>query len=326
MGFALRRGLRVWFAGPRVGRQRVAAVSSAAAAGAAFAGCVTVGSSNASCAPPAAQGEQRRVKVLVTGFNDWKNLGETPNLWRCRDNPSCRLLVGAACDSPPLTKQGGLARRLRRCTAGLGVEIDWQFQTLTTQWQTAATLDHLAFDVVINIGLGVYDGSKELRVEQGAHNSARGVDAAGHRPRSSTQEESMRAVLEVESMTRITTAVNGLEIGEYKVVAVGARQSNSYICNDTHYRGASPDRPRRLTLSVHLPKQLACSNNVPLCSSPRVAALARWCRPVKSSLLHSYTTARSAVRRSERSRLRAPRFSYDYARPHVSASKFRYAA
>ena len=238
MGFALRRGLRVWFAGPRVGRQRVAAVSSAAAAGAAFAGCVTVGSSNASCAPPAAQGEQRRVKVLVTGFNDWKNLGETPNLWRCRDNPSCRLLVGAACDRPPLVKQGGLARRLRRCAASPDVEIDWHFQTLTTQWQTAASLDHLAFDVVVNIGLGVYDGSKELRVEQGAHNSARGADAAGHQPQSALQEEGMPVVLAVESMTPKTTAVDGLQIGEYKVLAVDARKKNSYICNDTHYRGA----------------------------------------------------------------------------------------
>ena len=265
MEFALRRGLRVWFAGSRVGRQRVAAVCSAAATGAAFAGWVSVGSSSVSCAPPAAQGEQRRVKVLVTGFNDWKNLGETPNLWRCRDNPSCRLLVGAACDSPPLTKQGGLARRLRQCAAGQDLEIDWQFQTLTTQWQTAATLDHLAFDVVVNIGLGVYDGSKELRVEQGAHNSARGVDAAGHHPRSNTQEEGMPAVLLVESMTPITTAVDGLKIGEYKVVAVGARQSNSYICNDTHYRGASPDRPRRLKLSVHLLKRIACSKHVALC-------------------------------------------------------------
>lgn len=127
---------------------------------------------------------KRRVKVLVTGFNDWKGLAAAappgqplppPNLWRCRDNPSCRLLLGAACDSPPLCKDGPLPRLLRASTAGAGVEVDWHFQTLTTQWQTAATLDHLAYDVVINVGLGVYDGSKELRVEQGAHNSARCV-------------------------------------------------------------------------------------------------------------------------------------------------------
>ncbi len=221
----------------RRARQRVAAVGAAAASGVAVTALTVPTPSECAPAPPA-QPERRRIKVLVTGFNDWKNLGDTPNLWRCRDNPSCRLLVGAACDRPPLVKQGGLARRLRRCAASPDVEIDWHFQTLTTQWQTAASLDHLAFDVVVNIGLGVYDGSKELRVEQGAHNSARGADAAGHQPQSALQEEGMPVVLAVESMTPKTTAVDGLQIGEYKVLAVDARKKNSYICNDTHYRGA----------------------------------------------------------------------------------------
>ena len=226
--------------------QRVAAVATAAASGAAVAALVVPVPSR--CAPsPAAPPERRRIKVLVTGFNDWKNLGETPNLWRCRDNPSCRLLVGAACDKPPLTKQGGLARGLRQCPAIRDMEIDWQFQTLTTQWQTAASLDHLAFDVVVNIGLGVYDGSKELRVEQGAHNSARGVDAAGHQPQSASQEDGMPVVLAVESMTPKTAAVDGLRMGEYKVLAVDARKRNSYICNDTHYRGTPLDQPCQLT-------------------------------------------------------------------------------
>ena len=47
----------------------------------------------------------------------------------------------------------------------------------------------MAYDVVINVGLGVYDGSMRLLVEQGAHNSARGADAAGNAPLSPKQEE-----------------------------------------------------------------------------------------------------------------------------------------
>ena len=209
-------------------------LTAAATASAAISGDVVALAS----APRQCESERQRVKVLVTGFNDWKNLGETPNLWRCQDNPSCRLLVGPACASPPLRKQGGLARRLRQCDAGSGVQIDWHFQTLTTQWQTAATLDYLAFDVVVNVGLGVYDGSKELRVEQGAHNSARGADAAGHPPRCDIQEEGKPDVLAVNSMAPLTAAIDGLRCGDYQVVTVNARKRNSYICNDTHYRGA----------------------------------------------------------------------------------------
>lgn len=199
------------------------AATAAAAGAAAAAACAGGAAALALATPAGCDAERRRVKVLVTGFNDWKGLGEPPNLWRCRDNPSCRLLVGAACDSPPLRKEGGLARKLRQTTAGAGVEIDWHFQTLTTQWQTAATIDHLAYDVVVNIGLGVYDGSKELRVEQGAHNSARGADAAGHQPRSPIQEDGHPDVLAVEFMKQSTAAVDGLQMGDYKIVAVDAR-------------------------------------------------------------------------------------------------------
>ena len=46
----------------------------------------------------------RRPRVLVTGFHDWRELES--NVWRCRDNPSCRVLYGAPSASPPIEKAG----------------------------------------------------------------------------------------------------------------------------------------------------------------------------------------------------------------------------
>ncbi|MEM6995755.1 MAG: hypothetical protein AAF721_34920, partial [Myxococcota bacterium] len=45
-------------------------------------------------AEPPSTATPEPIAVLVTGFNDWKELGDPPNVWRCRDNPSCRLLLG----------------------------------------------------------------------------------------------------------------------------------------------------------------------------------------------------------------------------------------
>ena len=42
--------------------------------------------------------------MLVTGFHDWRELES--NVWRCRDNPSCRVLYGAPSASPPIEKAG----------------------------------------------------------------------------------------------------------------------------------------------------------------------------------------------------------------------------
>lgn len=89
---------------------------------------VTRGCAQAECSGP----ERRRIKVLVTGFNDWRGLnaapGSPPNLWRCRDNPSCRLLVGAPCDLPPLHRDGPLPRLLRATESGT-VDVEYTFQT-----------------------------------------------------------------------------------------------------------------------------------------------------------------------------------------------------
>ena len=50
------------------------------------------------------------------------------------------------------------------------------FQTLPTTWMTSCTLDVVdTYDVVIHMGLGVYDCDDKLLVEKGAYNGRNGT-------------------------------------------------------------------------------------------------------------------------------------------------------
>src|SRR5688572_10756943 len=75
--------------------------------------------------------EERPMRVLVTGFNDWRDLGSPPNTWRCRDNPSCRLILGAEHDRNPSSYEGPLVVRLRRRAP----DIEWSFATMPVTWE-----------------------------------------------------------------------------------------------------------------------------------------------------------------------------------------------
>ena len=165
---------------------RRAALPSLAAAG-----LIPTSSTNEAAAAHHAGG-RRPFKVLVTGFHDWRDLSPIPtlNLFRCRDNPSCRLLLGEASFSPPVTRSGGalpgeLARLQGELAPGASTvtgptssesgraaddrapSIDWTFQTLPTVWQTSSVVDYLSFDAVVHIGLGVYDCHDKIIVEDG---------------------------------------------------------------------------------------------------------------------------------------------------------------
>jgi hypothetical protein len=50
--------------------------------------------------------ESKRKRVLVTGFNDWRNLGDA-GVWRCQENPSCRLLLGEISNKKPTAQYNG---------------------------------------------------------------------------------------------------------------------------------------------------------------------------------------------------------------------------
>eukprot|EP00930_Biecheleria_cincta_P001675 TRINITY_DN102802_c0_g1_i1.p1 TRINITY_DN102802_c0_g1~~TRINITY_DN102802_c0_g1_i1.p1 ORF type:complete len:298 (+),score=36.27 TRINITY_DN102802_c0_g1_i1:43-936(+) len=174
---------------------------------------------------------ERRPRVLVTGFHDWRELGPTPNLWRCRDNPSCRLILGAPTSSPPVMRTGELVQALgKQCP-----EVEFSFQTLTTTWGTAQTVDYLGFDVVVHIGLGVYDSHCKIIVEKGAYNSRRGKDAAGHEA-GPTIDMGGEPSLYLDRMSRVVSSLDGQNVTGFEVEAHSARFSNSYICNETHWR------------------------------------------------------------------------------------------
>ena len=118
------------------------------------------------------------LRVLVTGFNDWKDLGDPPNVWRCRDNPSCRLLVGDPIVEAPSAFEGPLVEALKDA-AGTRA-ITWSFATLPVTWGvTTERTPYADHDVVVHLGLGVYDRDDEVFVEAGGYNLRRGTDAAG---------------------------------------------------------------------------------------------------------------------------------------------------
>lgn len=183
--------------------------------------------------PAVAAPEAEPLRVLVTGFNDWKDLGEPPNLWRCHDNPSCRLLVGDPIFDAPAEFEGPLVSALR--TAAGDRDISWSFSTLPVTWGIAAErTPYTEHDVVVHIGLGVYDRDDELFVEAGAYNLRKGTDAAGR----STQEpifSSEPEVLEAPpGVAAAVKAVDGITFGSMKARMMQARPQNTYLCNETH--------------------------------------------------------------------------------------------
>lgn len=205
--------------------------------------------------------EAEPLRVLVTGFNDWRDLGEPPNIWRCRDNPSCRLLLGEPRDVEPDRIEGGpLLGELARLGRVDGREIEWNYATLPVTWGAAESIELRGYDVVIHLGLGVYDRDDQILVERGAFNLRRGNDAAGF-----ARDEAIEAErgLERAAPAELSAAlerVNGKTLGGYEVEVKAARESNSYLCNETHYRAlveleaarAAGERLRQVHF-VHIP-------------------------------------------------------------------------
>jgi hypothetical protein len=134
-------------------------------------GCVVFGAfahRNTSCNSQNAKPK----RVLVTGFNDWRNLGDA-GVWRCKENPSCRLLLGGASHKKPCSKRGdGKLVNFLRAKAAKHIYFD--FVTMPTVWGTAVGsnlgFNRSDYDVVIHIGLGVYDCHDKILLERGAIN------------------------------------------------------------------------------------------------------------------------------------------------------------
>lgn len=184
--------------------------------------------------------EDGPTRVLVTGFNDWKDLGDPPQLWRCRDNPSCQLLVGEHVGEPqPDAYAGALVHRLR-ADDGLAAEnVEWTFRTMPVTWGAAEILGHDEFDIVINMGLGVYDRDDVLQLEAGAFNGRGNTADAASSVRPGKIDEGAQRVLRPPKQSGIGVqieALAGQRFGDYGLVVEGARDENAYLCNETHYR------------------------------------------------------------------------------------------
>ena len=176
-------------------------------------------------------------RVLVTGFNDWKELGDPPDIWRCRDNPSCRLLLGAPRSGQPDPVEGGaLLGRLRAIEADdAGRPIEWSFETLPVTWGVSEGLAIRDYDLVVHLGLGVYDRFDRILVEDGAYNRRAGADAAGEGRDEAIEAGAERRAAPPEVRAR-GAALEGAHFGDYEVQVAEARESNDYLCNETHYR------------------------------------------------------------------------------------------
>ncbi len=191
-------------------------------------------------------------RVLVTGFNDWKELGEPPDAWRCRDNPSGRLLTGEpTAGGPPARLEGPLVARLR----GSG-GADWTFRTLPVTWGVLAGQPDLdRFDCIINLGLGVYDRDDRLQLERDAFNRRSGEDGLGASVSGAIEPDAAQRIAELPATAERIRALEGRRMGPYAVQVADARADNVYLCNETHARALSwaRRRPGRTAYFVHLP-------------------------------------------------------------------------
>ena len=210
-------------------------------------GTAAVASAVAAQALSAAEGDAsrceggRRPRVLITGFHDWRDVAE--NLWRCRDNPSCRLLLGPPSETPPIRREGALVQALKQAN----IRADFTFQTLPVTWGTANGLDLAGYDIVIHLGLGVYDSHNTILLEHGAFNlRGEGRDALNRAGTGEAIESGAQKHMKLESgmlkrladlrrqPSTLTPASGGA--APFVVVEAPSRKENAYICNETHWR------------------------------------------------------------------------------------------
>ncbi|EDM75530.1 hypothetical protein PPSIR1_13515 [Plesiocystis pacifica SIR-1] len=201
---------------------------------------------------------QAPVRVLVTGFNDWRELGDPPQLWRCRDNPSCRLLLGDETQTEPSgadSFDGPLVARLRAAQP----EIEWTFATMPVTWGVFAEVPSDRYEVIVNLGLGVYDRFDALQLEAGAYDLRQGKDAAGVERAEAIRGEADRVLAAPQAVAARVQALEGERVAGYEVVVAKAREDNAYLCNETHFSALSAlaeggaDDPLRAAYFLHIP-------------------------------------------------------------------------
>ena len=195
-------------------------------------------------------------RVLITGFYDWRDLGDPPALQRCRDNPSCRVLTGAGVG--PRDLKGPLATLLRSHFMDRA-DVHIEFRLLTVTWGSATQITLDDYDQVIHLGLGVYDSFHRVLIESGAYNHRDGTDAAGHQVDDPIVVNADK-ILSPSKRVRagLQRALNASLPSPFKLVKIDARRSNTYLCNETHYRALNwiqsyPRSRLKEAYFVHIP-------------------------------------------------------------------------
>lgn len=198
-------------------------------------------------------------RALVTGFHDWRTLHPPGNAWWCHENPSGRLLLGAPWSEtrpppPEAAGRGPLPPRLRARRPG----VDWSFATLPVRWAVGDALDWSAWDLVVALGLGVYDRPDRLQLERGAINLRGGrPDALGERRAGPIDPGAPDLLPSPGPIDQVLSDMSSQTYAGYVCRVEGARPDNAFICNDTHFRGLQSlargsARPRAVAF-LHIP-------------------------------------------------------------------------
>ena len=180
------------------------------------------------------------LRLLITGFFDWRELGSPPDLHRLRDNPSGRLLFGeidpGGGPSPPA---GGVLAALLDEAWQREVGVEAAFNVLPVAWGVAEGLAYDRHDVVIHMGLGVYDDDDILVVERGAYHRREGLDARERPP----ADAAFALGVGIDEVIRAPSwlddgldMLNGSRCEGYRLEVKEARFDNVFLCNETHGR------------------------------------------------------------------------------------------
>ena len=246
------------------------ATTTVVATGSSFYGATSL--SDAGVCPGASTG---KLRVLVTGFNDWDNLGSPPNIWKCNANPTCRLLTGAPTTTKPSTLGGPLVKTLTSTNSN----IAWTFQTLPVNYgvfDSDVATDK--YDVVVHLGLGVYDTTTAIQYEVGAKNfDSSTPDASGSAPNRAINPSGSDLVEPQGQLSKINAAIAaGALPGKFTARShLNPDNSNTFVCNDTHYRGLAAVASGRLSAAyfIHLPYSADPNNDQPLATATATAIL-----------------------------------------------------
>ncbi len=179
-------------------------------------------------------------RLLVTGFFDWREVGSPPDLSRLDHNPSGRLLrADPARARSGGGERGGALRGLLDEAWQRAQGVEATFEILPVVWDVATNISYDEYDVVVHLGLGVYDHEEVLWLERGAMHRREGLDARGLEPATTTFVSDHDVDERIQGPRWLDEGIASLEgarCGGYQVVVRQARRDNIFLCNETHGR------------------------------------------------------------------------------------------